>query len=104
MEGCAVEVIRQIPKLSNYRVRSILQRETRQYKVTKSLLNLLYNIVIVGSVPTSVVQKVYFDQHSKLVWQLLSSSNTLRWKNEQFKKNIQFTKKVASTCPTVGGS
>ena len=103
MEGCDVKVIEQIPRLPRSRVRQLLKEESSDLEITKSLLNLLFNIVSVASVPVSRTQKAYFDQHADLVLALLGR-RSLKWKKAQLEREIGLVLNIAASCPTAGGS
>jgi hypothetical protein len=102
MEGCDVKVIAQIPRLPRAQVRKLLREESSDLETTKSLLNLLFNIVSVGSVPVSATQKAYFDQHADLVLELLGR-RSLSWKKALLEKEIGLVINVAASCPIAGG-
>ncbi len=103
MEGCDVELISKIPRIPRAGVRKLLTSESPKLEVTKSLLNLLYNIVTVGSVPVSVTQKTYFDQHSEIVLELLGKGS-LKRKKTILEKDEALVINIAASCPTVAGS
>ena len=103
MEGCDVEIISQILRVARPQVKKILKGESNKYEITKSLLNLLHNIVVVGSLPVSKTQRAYFDSNAELVLQLLSSSKSLTWKKSVFETNTPIVLNIAASCPTVAG-
>ena len=98
MDNCDV-IVASFPKLSKRKVLTILTSEGSQRPVTKSLLNLLYNIVIVGSLPVSRLQKTFLDHHSDLVLDLLSSSKSLAWKKAALEANVKLVLHIAASCP-----
>ena len=104
MDGCAVDVISKFTKISRTKVHKFLKTESKSLEVTKSLLNLLYNIVVVGSLPVSKTQKVFFDQNSKIVLNLLGTTKSLRWKKQVLEDNIPLVLNIATSCPTAVGS
>ncbi len=85
------------------KARAVLNGESRELEVTKSLLNVLDNAVLVGSIPVSPVQKEYLDQHSAVVWQLLAKSGSLSAKKALLQANIPLVVAIAASCPTVVG-
>ncbi len=97
------DVIRQFPDLPKRKIRQILHSESSRLEVTKSLLDLVYNIVVVGSVPVAPVQKEYLDKHSDLVWHLLHTSKSLSSKKTLLEANIPLVVAIAASCPTVVG-
>ena len=104
MEGCAVGRVAEISRGPRQRVKRILDLESDQLEVTKSLVNILYNIVIVGSVPPTATQRTFFDKHSEIVFQLVSRSRALHWKKETLRDNISLVINIAASCHTVAGS
>lgn len=103
MDGCDIEIISQLSRTSRYQVSKIINSESIELEITKSLLNLLYNIVHIGSVPVSPTQKAYFDKHSQLVFDLLKKSKSLKWKKAQLENNVSLVINIAASCPTVAG-
>jgi hypothetical protein len=104
MEGCDSALISRLLQVSRADVRRLLKNESTQLELTKSLLNLLHNIVIVGSVPVSPIQKAFFDAHSNLVLLLTSKSKSLKWKKTKLEKNIALVLNIAAACPIAAGS
>ena len=70
--------------------------------MTKSLLNLLYNTVVVGSVRTTTTQRDTLDKNRRIVWQLLSDRRSLAWKKRTLEANPALVILIASTCPDAG--
>lgn len=103
MEGCVVERVAEISKVPRRQIKRIINSESDQLEVTKSLLNILYNIVIVGSIPPTTTQRAFFDNHSDLVFQLVSNSKALHWKKQALLENIPLVINIAASCHTVGG-
>ena len=103
MEGCHVDSISQLLRVARPQVKKILRRESTKYEITKSLLNLLYNLVVVGSLPVSKTQRAYFDANAELVLQLLSNNKSLTWKKSVFETNTPLVLNIAASCPTVAG-
>lgn len=104
MDGCATEIISTIRSLSRPQIRKLLQSETKELEVTKSLLNLLYNIIVVGSVPVSPTQKSFFDEHVDVTLHLLGKRSSLKSKKKLLEDNLEFVINIATSCPTVAGS
>jgi hypothetical protein len=101
MEDIAFDVICRIPLLSNQEIRRLLASESRHYEITKSLVNLLYNIVTVGSVPTTRLQKEYFEKYTRPVLDILSTKKPLYAKKRVFERNIDLVIRIAEACPPV---
>ena len=104
MEGCDTDVIARISRTPRAQVYRILKFESDRFEVTKSLLNLLFNAVIVGSLPVSSTQKTYFDNNADLVHNLVGTSKSLSWKKKELTDNSSLAINIAALCPTVAGS
>jgi hypothetical protein len=104
MDGCATDIISQISQTPRAAVSLILKGETNNFQVTRSLLNLLHNAVIVGSLPVSHTQRQFFDSKADLVRQLLSNSKSLAWKKALLIGHPALVINIAALCPTVAGS
>ena len=104
--GCLCDIIWHFPRQSRHKVKRQLQEESKDLEITKSLLNLLHNIVNMGSVPVSRSQKDFFDSHAGIVNELLSSKKSLQVKKKLLESNISLTINIAGSCPpppTVAG-
>ena len=103
MNGCNVDAVKQLLKASLSKVKRLLHLDIgHEYILTKSLLNLLHNSVVVGSIATSVPQKLYFRKKINLVKKLLSKRTSLEEKREILGTNVALTLCIVSTCPGVG--
>lgn len=102
MDGCECQAVRKLPKLPVEKIKLIFKNESSPYVLTKSILNLLYNIIIVGSVSIGIHKRNIFDQNTELIWKLLSSKNSIHTKNKFLEKNPNFVKTIASICPVNG--
>lgn len=103
MEGCEVGRVSEISRVPRRRVRRIIESESDQLEVTKSLLNILYNIVIVGSIPPTITQRAFFNKHSELVLELVSKYRPLHWKKQALQENVSLVINIAASCHTVAG-
>ena len=104
MDDFDLDLVTKIPNISRNEVLKLLHKESEQLPLTTSLLNLLHNIVIVGSVAVSESQKEYFDSHADLVLKLLNPKIDIFWKKRQLEKDISLVLNIATSCPTVAGS
>ena len=104
MNGCDVQAITRITRTPRTQVLKVLKTESPLFEITKSLLNLLYNAVIVGSLPVSQTQKDYFDTNSQVVRSLLDQSKSIKWKKDILTRNPALIINIASLCPIVAGS
>ena len=104
MEGIDTSLITNLHRVDRKQVGKLLKNESKQLEVTKSLLNLLHNIVRVGSVEVSETQRQFFDKHTNLVLKLLAKSTPLAWKKRQLQRNVPLVLNIAASCPFVAGS
>lgn len=103
MEGCEVGRVSEISRIPRRQVKRIIESESDQLEVTKSLLNILYNIVIVGSILPTVSQRAFFNKHSEIVLELVSRSRPLHWKKQVLQESISLVINIAASCHTVAG-
>jgi hypothetical protein len=101
MDGVDIELVRVVAKLSKSEVRKILKAEGRQFEVTKSLLNLLYNLVKVGSIPVSSHQREFLDERAGSVLSLLSDGKNLEQKKKILLSQPELVLNIAASCPSV---
>lgn len=104
MEGCDIKAICQIPRLSKREITKLLKEESGKLEITKSLLNLLYNIVEVESVPVTKIQIDIFKKYWGTVDELLSTGKSYKWKKAKLASNLNLVINIAASCPTVAGS
>jgi len=102
MEGCDVELVNKIRRLPPKKVSALLQNESKKLLLTKSLLNLVYNAVVVGSIPVSRIQRQILDENKSIVWQFLSPKSSLAWKKRLLVKNPNLALTIATLCPESG--
>ena len=79
--------------------RSLLRKESGRLELTISLLNLLYNLVTVQSLPTTRAQREFFDQYAEIVRLLLARNRSLKEKKELLLQYPQIARTVALACP-----
>ena len=103
LEGCLCDAVSRLPHLNRSQVLQVLQGESKDLEITKSLLNLLHNIVRVGSVPVTKAQKDFFDSHAQLVLGLLNATKPLKWKKAALEANLPLVVNIAASCPTAAG-
>ena len=103
-EGCLTSTLAKFPNISRAQVRQVILNESpSDHEVTKSLCNLLYNLVKVGSVPVSQTQKEFLDGHAELVLELINKRKSLKWKQAALAANIPLVLNIVASCPTVDG-
>lgn len=108
--GVLVDTIRQLSRLPQREVQNILLAEPPQYKVTRSLLNILFNVCFTRSVHLNQQQLRQFRPFEALVRTLLSrprSTSTGRYlepdigaKHRVFLRNPALVQLLARVCPT----
>jgi hypothetical protein len=103
MEGVDLKAILAIKKTNKDGWKKIINGETKSLQVTKSLLNILYNIIRVGSVPYTDSQKEFFDNRSTTVYRLLSKSTPLATKKRILTRSPDIIANIVASCPTVAG-
>ena len=99
MEGVDIDRVCQILRTPRQKVIEILKSESDDLEVSKSLLNILYNLVTVGSLPTNREQKVFFDSQADTVRLLLDRRRSLQSKKETLEENIDLVIAIAASCP-----
>ena len=104
IENCLGDVVSKFPRLPPYKVREILKSESPDFEITKSLLNLLHNIVEVGSLPVSKRQRQFLDDHPEAVLRLLNPESSLQYRRSSLENYISLAQVIAESCPTAAGS
>ena len=106
-ETCRKAVL-ELSQVSKRRVASRLRREAQERRhlasdsLCTSLLNLLYNIVIVGSVPVNQAQRQALEQYTSTIWNILSKRTSLTAKCQLLIANPDLVIAIASTCLDAG--
>ena len=106
MTVCLNKTLRSFRGLTTLEATQILKHESKRLEITKSLLNVLYNICLDSSIPLSRRLKVEFSKHEVAIQKLLegASKRTNHTRNLQIKrkillKNPVLIKLIAETCP-----
>lgn len=107
MDTLLVETVRMLRRLDDKEVGDVLRNESKRLEITKSLLNLLFNVCLTRAIPLSQRLKVKFRQYDKLALELLSGANRrsnqtrdLRGKRRLLLRNLGFVRLLAETCPS----
>lgn len=107
METLLVETVRMLRRLDDEQVGEVLRNESKRLEITKSLLNLLFNICLTRAIPLSQRLKIKFRQYDKLALELLSGANRrsnqtrdLRGKRRLLLSNLSFVRLLAEACPS----
>ena len=77
----------------------VLDSESKRLEVTKSVLNVLHNIVQVRNITLTERQKANFANHSKVVKEIFKRRQ-LRAKKHLLLKNPELVRLIAGSCPT----
>ena len=101
MEGVEVGAIRNIAQGTEAVALQILKSESRELEITTSLLNIVHNVVEVGSIVVSRHQKEIYERYVDLVLCLLSPNYTLSWKKRALEANLPLVLVIANSCPPV---
>jgi hypothetical protein len=101
MEGVDTEIVKELAKSTRHEITVILGKESAQFEVTKTLLNILHNLVRVGSIPADKRKRKFFDDHSNLVLDLLSTRRSLKYKKKALARNPLVVINIATSWPTV---
>lgn len=87
------------PRLSDRRLKLLLLSDTSRLELTKSIVNILYNIVHSRAAVTTAAQKRVLEQYETLVWQLLDPLHSLQQKKRILVNNTRLVKAIAQSCP-----
>lgn len=67
-----IRSICQLAHTTKGNVRAILKSESKDFEITKSLLNILYNVRVIGSIPITKPQRRYLDSQEDDIQFLLN--------------------------------
>ena len=98
MDGCLCEVLTKFNTYSKSQIRHTIKSESRELEITKSLLNVLHNIIVVRSLEVTRTQKDFLDTKSEIVWYLLSGKS-VKSKKEVLEDNPELVACIAFSCP-----
>ena len=76
-----------------------MQSEGEQLELTKSLLNILYNIVTVRSIDPHPGERPVFENNADLIWYLVRPSVEVKNKKPLLLANIPLVLAIAKSCP-----
>ena len=101
MDGIVCSEVGALPRLSPERLRLILLSESSSsnMNLTKSVINLLYNIVHVQSIIPSGAQKRVLEEHEEIVWSLLDKRLPLHIKRQLLAEHATLVIAIAESCP-----
>ena len=98
MEGCLCDVLSKFSSYSRAQIIHTISSESRELEITKSILNVLHNIVLVKSIEVTRTQKDFLDKEAELVWHLLSK-DSLKSKKAILESNPDLVACIAYSCP-----
>ena len=103
MDGVLVDTVRRLRLLNHEEIAEVLANESSNLEITKSLLNILFNICFTRAVPLTRRQRALFKDYDKLAVELLTGarkqSAALRDKKRLLQRNPALVKLIAETCP-----
>lgn len=99
MEGCLVATVRSLRQLGAERVLQVLQAESSRMEITKSILNILFNICFTKAVVLTQKQKKLFKAYDQQCIQLLSNEYNLAEKKQMLIRAPDLIQLIAQTCP-----
>lgn len=89
-----------LSKLSHRRIFHVFQSDSpRRYELTKSLVDVLYNICVVQSVEAPDSLKKVLEEHEDTVRRLLSRKASLASKKTLLQANVPLAVAIAQSCP-----
>ena len=97
-----MSTVRMLKRMDLDDVTKTLRNESRRMEVTKSLLNILFNICFTKAVPLTQRQKNAFKVHHKLVVEILTDARdpaNLVEKKRLLEQNPELVQLIAATCP-----
>lgn len=106
MAGCLLSAVRDLSGLSDSQVSQVLNSESSQLEITKSLLSVLYNICLDRNIPLSPTLKSEFKRYNTEVVKLLQgASSKLNQTRDVVAKKKLLTKRpglvrlISKACP-----
>ena len=88
-----------LAKLSHRRIYDVLGGETpRRYDLTKALVDVLFNLCVVGSIETGDDQKKVFEKNLQVIRSLVSKKTSLKTKKTLLQANVSLVLALAETC------
>lgn len=98
--GCLCKVVRKLLCVEAAELRSLLLKsQSGHFELTKSLLNLLHNIVRTEAVRATKTTRQAIERHEVLVWQLLSTTASLSAKTRLLADNLDLVYALSRSCP-----
>lgn len=98
MEGVLGDKVRELKHLSSEGIVEALKNDSPALKLTKSLLNILFNICFTKAVPLSLTQGSAFKAFDKVVLRLLSRTETTKARPLLLAQNPQLVRLISEAC------
>ena len=99
MEGCSSRLLNAFKDLSDYQIHALLKTDAPDLLLTKSLVNLLYNLLVVQSLETPPDQRKSFEAAAKQISAILDAGANLPLANRLLATNVSVARLIASVCP-----
>lgn len=99
MEGCCLSIVKRIRSISRREISELLRGESEKHEVSKTILNILWNIVYSKALVLSDKNKANFQRHSALLRELSSKKTAFASKRHLLIKNPAAVKVIAQACP-----
>lgn len=106
MEGVLVTTVKLLRRLDDQQLVQVIKSESNRMELTKSLLNLLFNICFTKAIPLSRRLQNKFKVYDKLVIQLLTGARSqtnrtpnLKDKQRLLRQNPDLVRLIAEACP-----
>lgn len=96
MEGCLVSLVRSLKHADPV---IALQNESDRLELSKSLINILFNVCFTRAIDLSQKLKKRFRQFDRLCLQLLDVSKDLSEKKRLLEENPELVLLIAEACP-----
>ena len=107
MEGVLYDAIRLLKRAEPEEAYYLIRFESKHLEVTKSLLNILFNICFTKAITLTQRQKAAFRPFDKVVMKLLvgarqqtNRTTDLQGKRRLLLRNVDLVKLIAQACPS----
>ena len=99
MENCDARVIAAVVDLSLTQIAALLKTDRPGFRLTLSIVNLLHNLLEVGSLPVPSALRESFEAELELVDQLLRPAAPHARLNRLLQRTPRFIRMLARACP-----
>ena len=98
MDVCVSSELLGLYLLNTHQIKLILKEDGQDFALTKSIINLLYNLISVQSIEASQSQRQVIEDKEDLVWQLLDPRIGIKSKKSLLLKNIPLVQVILESC------